>query len=187
MEGDQLGRNHPLGSTAFEGRGLDDPVAESDRPESRRGEGIDGAHARTVLSTRHNGAVDLEDFYNADPRRRHSEELEFGTDWSEDGARTQVSWVETTGEIYAMRDPLGGLWSDPIGDVRPTPVSDEQLTVEVLGVVNGRERATAVMSGWEAAMSSGDNSLSWVRDRIANADGEMSDTPAQPSRDLPAD
>jgi len=26
--------------------------------------------------------VDLEDFYNADPRRRHSEELEFGTDWT---------------------------------------------------------------------------------------------------------
>jgi hypothetical protein len=43
------------------------------------------------------------------------------------------------------------------------------------------------MSGWEVAMLAGDNSLAWVRDRIANADGEMSDTPAQPSRDLPAD
>ncbi|MDQ1475326.1 MAG: hypothetical protein QOE62_555 [Actinomycetota bacterium] len=131
--------------------------------------------------------MDLEDFYNADPRRRHSEELEFGTDWTEAGARTQVSWIEATGEMYAMRDPLGGLQSDVIGDLRVTPVSDEQLTVEVLGVVNGRERATAVMSGWEAAMPEGDNSLSWVRDRIAHADGEMSDTPAQPSRDLPAD
>jgi hypothetical protein len=131
--------------------------------------------------------VDLEDFYNADPRRRHSEELEFGTDWTEGGARTQVSWVEVTGELYAMRDPLGGLWSDPIGDVRPTPVTDEQLTVEVLGVVSGRERVAAVMSGWDAAMASGEgDTLSWVRDRIAHADTELGDTPAQPSRDLPA-
>ena len=32
--------------------------------------------------------------------------------------RTQVSWVEATGEIYAMRDPLGGLVADVIGDVQ---------------------------------------------------------------------
>jgi hypothetical protein len=130
--------------------------------------------------------VDLEDFYNADPRRRHSEELEFGTDWSEGGARTQVSWVEATGELYAMRDPLGRLWSDVIGDTRASPVSDEQLTVEVLGVVSGRDRVAAVMSGWEAAMSAGDDTVAWVRDRIANAEGELGDLPAQPSRDLPA-
>jgi hypothetical protein len=130
--------------------------------------------------------VDLEDFYNADPRRRHSEELEFGTDWSEGGARTQVSWVEATGEVYAMRDPLGGLWSDVIGDQGVSKVSDEQLTVEVLGVVNGRDRVAAVMSGWEAAMSAGDDTVSWVRDRIAHADAEIADAPAQPSRDLPA-
>lgn len=130
--------------------------------------------------------MDLEDFYNADPRRRHSEELEFGTDWSEGGARTQVSWVEATGELYAMRDPLGRLWSDVIGDVRASPVSDEQLTVEVLGVVSGRDGVSAVMSGWEAAMPAGDDTLSWVRDRIANADDELGDAPAQPSRDLPA-
>ena len=29
--------------------------------------------------------VDLEQFYNEDPRRRHSEELEFGRDWIERG------------------------------------------------------------------------------------------------------
>jgi hypothetical protein len=130
--------------------------------------------------------VDLEQFYDADPRRRHSEELEFGTDWSEGGARTQVSWVAETGELYAMRDPLGGLVTDAIGDTRATPVSDEQLTVEVLGTVSDRDAVGAVMSGWEAAMPNGPDSLAWVRDRLARAGEEMADPPAQPSRDLPA-
>jgi hypothetical protein len=131
--------------------------------------------------------VDLEDFYAADPRRRHSEELEFGTDWQEAGARTEVSWLEATGEIYAMRDPLGHLNSDLFGDMSVSPVPGNVLTVEVLGVVPGRDRAAAVMSGWETAMTSGENSLAWVRDRIAHADGETADPPARPSRDLSAD
>jgi len=130
--------------------------------------------------------VDLEAFYDADPRRRHSEELEFGSDWMDRGARTQVSWVEDTGELYAMRDPLGNLASDVIGDMRAMPVTDEQLTVEVLGVVPGRDAIGAVMSGWQTAMTATDDSVSWVRDRIAHAESELNDPPAQPSRDLPA-
>jgi hypothetical protein len=129
--------------------------------------------------------VDLEQFYDADPRRRQSEELEFGNDWRENGARTQVAWVEATGEIYAMRDPLGALVADVIGDTRASPVTDEDLTVEVLGTIDGRDKIAAVMSGWDTAMTAGDNSLSWVRDRIANADSELGDAPAKPSRDLP--
>lgn len=130
--------------------------------------------------------MDLEAFYDADPRRRHSEELEFGNDWMDRGARTQVSWVEDTGELYAMRDPLGNLASDVIGDVRALPVTDEQLTVEVLGVINGRDAIASVMSGWDTAMTASDDSISWVRDRVANAASELNDPPAAPSRDLPA-
>ncbi len=130
--------------------------------------------------------MDLNDFYDADPRRRASEELEFGSDWDEGGARTQVSWIEATGELYAMRDPLGRLVSDVIGDMGVRPVADEQLTVEVLGTVVGRDAVGAVLSGWEAAMESA-GSLAWVRDRIAHAATELNDTPGQPSRDLPAD
>lgn len=130
--------------------------------------------------------MDLNDFYDADPRRRSSEELEFGSDWDEGGARTQVSWIETTGELYAMRDPLGRLVSDFIGDQSVTPVADRQLTVEVIGTVPGRDAIRAVMSGWEAAMPPAE-SLAWVRDRVAHAATELHDPPAQPSRDLPAD
>ena len=131
--------------------------------------------------------MDLEQFYEADPRRRKSEELEFGTDWDDGGARTQVSWVEATGELYAMRDPLGHLDSDLFGDMSVEPVANEELGVVVLGVVSGRDAVEAVMSGWDKAMSAGANSLAWVRDRIAHAASEMSDPPAAPSRDLPAD
>ena len=129
--------------------------------------------------------MDLEQFYDADPRRRQSEELEFGTDWNDGGARTQVSWVEVTGELYAMRDPLGWMVTDPIGDNRVLGVTDEQLTVEVLGVVSGRDAVERVMSGWEAAMPAGDDSIGWVRERVAHAASEASDPPARPSRDLP--
>ena len=129
--------------------------------------------------------MDLEQFYEADPRRRKSEELEFGTDWDDRGVRTEVSWVEATGELYAMRDPLGALVTDAIGDTRASPVSDRDLTVEVIGTVAGRDAVEAVMSGWEAAMASGPDSLSWVRDRVAHAGSELGDPPARPSRDLP--
>jgi hypothetical protein len=131
--------------------------------------------------------VDLEQFYDADPRRRKSEELEFGTDWQDGGARTEVSWVEATGELYAMRDPLGHLEAQLLGAETVDPVADEDLGVQVLGVIQGRQTVEAVMSGWQAAMPAGDNSLSWVRDRVAHADTELADPPAQPSRDLPAD
>jgi hypothetical protein len=131
--------------------------------------------------------VDLNDFYDADPRRRASEELEFGADWTDGGARTQVSWIEATGELYAMRDPLGALVTDVIGDTRASPVADKDLVVAVLGVVSGRDAVGAVMSGWQQAMTNGTDSVAWVRDRIAHADAERNDPPAAPSRDLPSD
>ncbi len=131
--------------------------------------------------------MDLEQFYDADPRRRHSEELEFGAEWRAGGARTEVSWIEATGEIYAMRDPLGQLNVEPLGAESVSRVPVEALTVEVLGIVPGRDQAEAVMSGWESAMESGDDSVAWVRDRIAHAATEMTDPPARPSRDLSSD
>ncbi len=116
----------------------------------------------------------------------HPKSLEFGSDWTDGGARTQVSWIAATGELYAMRDPLGALVTDVIGDTRASPVADTDLVVEVLGTVAGRTAVEAVMSGWEDAMGAGGDSLAWVRDRISHAAAEMSDPPAQPSRDLPS-
>ena len=130
--------------------------------------------------------MDLEQFYAADERRRHSEELEFGRDWSDENARCEVSWVEATGELYVMREPRAALLTGLFSDEYTSDVPVEQLTVDVLGVVDGRAAIQAVMSGWEDAMP-GENSIAWVRERVAHAATETHDPPASPSDDMPAD
>ena len=128
--------------------------------------------------------MDLEQFYEADPRRRRSEELEFGREWTDANGRCEVSWVADTGEIYAMLEPSGHLVEiDPIGDERVQGPEVSELSIEVLGVVEGRDAVERVMSGWEAAMK-GPNSLEWVKNRIANAANETQDPPAEPSGDM---
>lgn len=129
--------------------------------------------------------MDLEQFYDDDPRRRHSEELEFGRDWIDETGRSVVSWVEATGEVYAMLEPVEAYSADGLGGMHPGRVDVDELVVSVLGVVEGRPAIAAVMSGWEQAMADG-GGLAWVRERIANAAAEMNDPPATPSGDLPA-
>jgi hypothetical protein len=131
--------------------------------------------------------VDLEEFYNADPRRRHSEELEFGRDWSDDfGGRCEISWVEATGEVYAMREPSPEIVDDYVGGKHLIgKAEDEDLVIDLLGVVEGRDAIAAVMSGWEQAMPT-ENSLDWVRRRVENAASELSDPPATPSDEMPS-
>jgi hypothetical protein len=127
--------------------------------------------------------VDLEQFYSEDPRRRHSEELEFGRGWTDENGRCEVSWVEATGELYVMREPDADIHPAKGGGFTEDPVDASQLVVEVLGVVNGRGAIESVMSGWESAMHERD-SLRWVRERVANAASELNDKPARPSSDL---
>lgn len=128
--------------------------------------------------------MDLEQFYNENPRRRHSEELEFGRDWTDEQGRCEISWVEDTGELYAMREPKVGYAADGIGGMYVDKVNSRDLVIEVLGVVTGRDGIEAVMSGWEQAMLE-PNSVAWVRARVANATSEMDDPKASPSDDLP--
>jgi hypothetical protein len=130
--------------------------------------------------------MDLEEFYAADERRRHSAELEFGRDWNDGNGRWGVSWVEDTGEIYLMREPSVGVWADAFGDMKVRQVPDEALDVEVLGVVTGRSAVESVMSGWEQKMLDADG-LAWLRDRVKNAAAHAHDTPAIPSDELPDD
>ena len=111
--------------------------------------------------------MDIEQFYDADPRRRSSEEIEFGRDWSDgSGVRSELSWVADTGELYAMKEPDAPINMDPVGDEFVESLSTESVTVEVLGVVDGREAVDQLLAGWEDAMVKPD-SLSWVRARVA--------------------
>jgi hypothetical protein len=130
--------------------------------------------------------MDIEEFYAADERRRHSAELEFGRDWSDAGRRCEVSWVEDTGELYLMREPDGGVVGDAFGDMVVRHVSEHDLEVEIVGVIEGRELISAVMSGWEQQMTKPDG-VAWLRDRIDTADAHLRDLPATPSEVLPED
>ena len=112
--------------------------------------------------------MDIEEFYDADPRRRESEEVEFGREWSDaNGMRTELSWVADTGELYAMAEPAESVEMDPFGDTRVDNLPVELVTVEILATVATRDEIDQLLAGWEDAMEKGPNSLQWVRDRLA--------------------
>jgi hypothetical protein len=103
--------------------------------------------------------MDIEEFYEQDPRRRASDEIEFGREWSENDRRFEVSWVADTGEVYVMAEPYSR-----------HEISTESVTVEVLGAIEGRDAITSALAGWPEAMAK-PNSLAWVRERVAGASG----------------
>ena len=99
--------------------------------------------------------MDIEEFYDQDPRRRASDETEFGREWSEDDRRFEVSWIADTGEVYVMAEPYSR-----------REISTESVTVEVLGVIKGRDAINSALAGWREAMAK-PNSLTWMRARVA--------------------
>src|SRR6266480_5239112 len=99
--------------------------------------------------------MDIEDFYDQDRRRRASDEIEFGREWSENGVRFEVSWIADTGEVYVMAEPYSR-----------HEISTESVTVEVLGIINGRDAIDSALAGWREAMAK-PNSLTWMRARVA--------------------
>jgi hypothetical protein len=110
--------------------------------------------------------MDIEEFYDADPRRRQSAEVEFGRDWSDDaGGRSEVSWVADTGELYLMNEPIEPLYSDMVGDIEVQRVKAGDMTVEILAIVPTREAVDAMLDGWPDAMT-GPDSVAWVRERV---------------------
>ena len=120
-----------------------------------------GSHTKVTM--------DIEQFYDADPRRRESEEIEFGREWSDvNGMRTELSWIADTGELYAMAEPAEPVFMDPVGDTRVPDLPTELVTVDILGVIPDRAQLDQLLAGWEAAMEK-PNSVQWVRDRLSAA------------------
>lgn len=107
--------------------------------------------------------MDLEAFYEADERRRASPEVEIGRDWRDAaGVRYELSWVEDTGELYAMREPEGGSpWVTPFGDWVAASLPAEAQTVRVLAHLATRDELERVLQGWQQEME-GPNSIGWV-------------------------
>jgi hypothetical protein len=113
--------------------------------------------------------MDIEQFYDADPRRRASEELELGRDWHDaDGVRFELSWVIDTGELYLMKEPVEAIEQDPFGDTLLPDLPMSQVTVEILGTYADRAALDAALAGWREQMGKPD-SVSWLHQRVQSA------------------
>jgi hypothetical protein len=112
--------------------------------------------------------LDIEQFYDANPRRRSSREFEYGRDWSDAAQRRcEVSWIVDTGELYLMSAPVEPILSDMFGDETLQRLPTRSVAVEVLAVVPTHAAVDAMLHGWQEAMGEQD-SVKWVRERVTN-------------------
>jgi hypothetical protein len=90
-------------------------------------------------------------FYDADPRRVSSRELDFGLWWRErvSGPLHRAAWVADTGELYVVA--LG-------------PPDDGGGCVEVLAHADDREQLERALAGWRERCGQ-PGSLTWLRRR----------------------
>jgi hypothetical protein len=111
--------------------------------------------------------MDIEQFYSADERRRQSAEFEFGTDWfDEKGSRYELSWVEDTGELYAMLELAPGVESfTPFGDEEVEKLPVDRVVVVVIAHIDTRGEVESILEGWADQMVKPD-SIAWVRQRL---------------------
>ncbi len=111
--------------------------------------------------------MDIEQFYSADERRRQSAEFEFGTDWFDaKGNRYELSWVEDTGELYAMLElvPEADSWT-PFGDIEVEHMPVDRVVVTVVAHIDGRVEVESILEGWADEMRKPD-SIAWVAERL---------------------
>jgi hypothetical protein len=127
--------------------------------------------------------VDIEEFYEADERRRQSSEIELGTEWRDDhNIRYELNWVQDTGEVYVMREPAPYVTADPFGgihtDIRSN-TSPAGMTVAVVARIATRDELERVFNGWQTAMARSDG-IAWLVERISTA-GAAVTSPDAPS------
>ncbi len=111
--------------------------------------------------------MDIEGFYSADERRRQSAEVELGNDWFDaKGNRYELSWVEDTGELYAMLEvvPEADSWT-PFGDIEVEQLPVDRLVVIVIATIPTLAEVEQALDGWADQMEQAD-SISWVADRL---------------------
>jgi len=130
--------------------------------------------------------VDIEEFYDEDERRRSSAELEFGGEWRDKfKVRYELNWVEDTGELYVMREPVPHEWADPFGGIhvsgshREDETEVEAMTVSVVATVADRAELERILAGWEDAMG-GSDSVGWLVAGLRSAGLLGPDGPSSP-------
>jgi hypothetical protein len=131
--------------------------------------------------------MDIEEFYDGDPRRRPSAEIELGTDWHDrHGTRYEVNWVEDTGELYLMREPVPHIVEDPFGGLHFSMRAQEEgkMTVHVVALIDTHDQLEKILDGWQHAMV-GDDGAEWLADRLRTAG--VATTSEDPAPDAVAD
>ena len=115
--------------------------------------------------------MDIEEFYDADPRRRPSAEQELGSEWiGADGIQHELNYVEDTGELYVLREPAPHVTEDPFGGLRVTtpPGYENKITVHVIAKIDSVETVHEILEGWQEHMRE-PNSAQWLGDRLRAA------------------
>jgi hypothetical protein len=131
--------------------------------------------------------MDIEEFYDGDPRRRPSGEIELGTDWHDaQGTRYEVNWVEDTGELYVMREPAPHVREDPFGGLHFSMRAAEEgkMTVHVVAQIATLDELHKILDGWAGAMA-GDGGAEWLASRLRAAG--VATGPEDPIPDLGVD
>jgi hypothetical protein len=112
--------------------------------------------------------LNIEDFYEANERRRESRELELGSEWHDaSGRRFELNYVVDTGEVYLMSAPEAELIEDPFGDIAVDNEPVEDLDVEVIAVVPTADLLHQALSGWEAKMPTPASTV-WLREQLVD-------------------
>lgn len=115
-------------------------------------------------------SVTVEQFYEQNPLRRSSAEVDLGDGWraAEEVACTfSVFWLEDTGEVYALRVPnpytvvTGGAGDHGLGGSSLGPA-----TVEILGHARTRDELDERLAGWELKISEPDG-VGWVERQLS--------------------
>jgi hypothetical protein len=116
--------------------------------------------------------MDIEEFYDGDPRRRPSAEIELGTEWRDKhGVRYELNYVEDTGEVYVMQEPPPHEWEDPFGGIHVeafTDTDEKKMYVRVVATIDSTDSLHRILDGWQEAMA-GDNGVEWLAQRFRAA------------------
>jgi hypothetical protein len=115
--------------------------------------------------------MDIEQFYDGDARRRPSAEIELGTEWRDvHGARYEVNWIEDTGELYVMREPIPHIRQGPFGGQRYSirDAEEQTMTVHVVAQIDDLDTVHKILDGWPEAMA-GDGGAEWLAQRLRSS------------------
>lgn len=100
----------------------------------------------------------LTEFYMSEPARWGSGEADFGVFWRDEyGQNYRVSYVQATGEVYALRLGYADTSVEVLAVVPPDSTEPGEVYYQTL---------EQVLAGWVNWIHK-PNSLQWVRDRLS--------------------